>query len=107
MGLLQQIKHDVKAGWVRLRYGTVRAAVKALEESELLQLRLEVRRLDGRIKELCRDIGERAVELHERGESSEQVLADLEIARGAEQVQALKAERGKLMAEMDDVRSGE
>jgi hypothetical protein len=106
MGLLQQIKHDLRAGLARLRFGTVRAANRVLEETELLKLRLEVRKLDRRIKELCRDIGERAVELHERGESSVQILSDREIVRVADQVTTLKAERRRLMTEMDDVLSG-
>jgi len=106
MGFLQRIKHDVKAGWATLRYGTAQAATRALEETELLRLRLEVRKLDGRIDELYGDIGERAVELSERGVPAEQVLSDTEIVRAAEQVAALKAERAKLTAEMDDIRSG-
>ncbi|MER3425523.1 MAG: hypothetical protein C4293_22075 [Nitrospiraceae bacterium] len=105
MNLLQRMKHDLRTGVAKLRYGTVQAAKRALEETELLQLRLEVRKLDSRIKELCRDIGERAVELHERGESSQVIVSDQEITRGVEQVLALKAERAKLLAEMEEVRS--
>jgi flagellar motility protein MotE (MotC chaperone) len=105
--LLQRIKHDVRAGWASLRYGTAKAATRALEEAELLRLRLDLRKLDERIRDLCGDIGERAVELHERGESSEHVLADREINRIVQQVSMLRAERSKLLSEMDDVRSGE
>ena len=74
MGLLQRMKHDVRAGWASLRYGTAKAATRALEETELLRLRLDLRKLDERIKDLCGDIGERAVvadllrEGDERGE---------------------------------------
>jgi hypothetical protein len=50
-------------------------------------------------------MGERAVELHERGEPVEQILSDLEITRGAEQVQTLKAERAKLLADMNEART--
>jgi hypothetical protein len=106
MGVLQRIKHDLRAGWASLRYGTARAADRALEEADLLRLRLELRKLDDRIKDLCRDLGERAVELHERGEAVEQIMTDFEIARGAEQLQSLKNERAKLIAEMDEVRTG-
>ncbi|MEW6544207.1 MAG: hypothetical protein AB1411_11415 [Nitrospirota bacterium] len=104
MGVLQRIRHDLKTGWATLRYGTARAASRALEEAELLRLRLEVRKLDDRMKELCREIGERAVELHERGEPTGQVLADFEIVRAAERVHALKGERAKLLAEMQETR---
>lgn len=107
MNLLQRIKHDLRTGVAKLRYGTVQAAKRALEETELLQLRLEVRKLESRIKELYRDIGERAVELHERGESSLAIASDPEITQGVEQVRALKAERAKLQAEMDEVRNEE
>ena len=44
MGLLQRLKHDLKAGLATLRLGTAQAANRALEETELLRLRLEVRR---------------------------------------------------------------
>lgn len=107
MGLLRRIKHDLKAGWASLRYGAAQAATRALEEAELLRLRLDVRKLEDRIKDLCRDIGERAVELHERGEPAERVLADRDVLRVAEQVRALKAERTKLLREIEEMRSGE
>jgi hypothetical protein len=106
MGLLQRIKHDVKAGWATLRYGTAQAATRALEETELLRLRLEVRKLDQRISELYGDLGERAVELSERGVPAEQVLSDSEIVRVAEQVASLQGDRAKLTVEMDEIRSG-
>lgn len=107
MGLLQRLAHDLKAGWAGLRYGTAQAATKALVETELLRLRLDLRKLEQRIDDLCRDIGERAVELHERGETAEQVMADVEIGRAVEQVRLLQAERAKLLAEMDETRSGQ
>lgn len=104
MGLLQRMKHDVRAGWASLRYGTAKAATRALEETELLRLRLDLRKLDERIKDLCGDIGERAVDLHERGESAEHVLEDREMNRIVQQVLSLRVERTKLLADMDDVR---
>lgn len=104
MGLMQRLAHDVRAGLAKLRYGTVRAAHRALEETELLQLRLEVRKLDERIDELNGDLGERAIDLHGRGESAEQIVRDPEILRRVEQVLALQAERTKLLAEMDEIR---
>jgi len=104
MRLLQRMKHDVRAGWASLRYGTAKAATRALEETELLRLRLDLRKLDERIRDLCGDIGERAVDLHERGESAEHVLADREINQIVQQVSMLRAERSKLLAEMDDIR---
>ena len=106
MGVVQRMKHDLKTGWAALRYGTAKVAGRALEETERLQLRLEVRKLDERMKDVYRDIGERAVELHERGEPVDRILADLELAHGAEQVSAVKAEREKLVRDMDDLRSG-
>jgi hypothetical protein len=107
MGLLQRMKHDIRAGWASLRHGTARAATRALEEAELLRLRLDLRKLDDRIRDLCGDIGERAVELHERGESTDHVLADREINRIVQQVATLRAERAKLTAEMDEIRGVE
>jgi hypothetical protein len=105
MGLLQRIKHDLKAGWAGLRYGTAQAANRALEEAELLRLRLDLRKLDDRLGDLHRDIGERAVLLHERGEPVERILADVEIGQTAQQIRALETERSKLLADMDDVRA--
>jgi len=103
MGLLQRLKHDVRSGWASLRYGTARAATRALEETEMLRLRLDLRKLDERIKDLHGEIGERAVDLHERGESADHILSDREINQLAQQVSTMKAERGKLLAEMDEI----
>jgi len=106
MGFLRRLAHDLKAGWASLRAGTAQAATRALEETELLRLRLELRKLDDRLTELCRGIGERAVELHERGMPAERVLADHDVLHGAEQVKALRAERDKILRDMDEIRSG-
>src|SRR5574341_1161072 len=107
MPYLQRLKHDLKAGWAALRYGTVRAASRALEETELLRLRLELRKIDERINDLYRDLGERAIDLHERGEPADRVLTDSVVTRVAEQVGVLKAERGKVLQEMDTARQVE
>ena len=74
MGLLQRLKHDLKSGLATLRLGTAQAANRALEETELLRLRLEFRRTEQELKELYRDVGERAVSLREAGEPVERVL---------------------------------
>ena len=107
MGLLQRIKHDLKTGLTTLRFGTAQAANRALEESELLRLRLEVRRIDQQLKELYRDVGERAVTLREAGEPVERVLYDTEIARLVKDIHQLKATSGKLEAEMQEIRDAE
>jgi hypothetical protein len=106
MRWLQKVTYDLKAAATRLRVGTSQAANRVLEETELLKLRLEARKLDRRINDLCRDIGERAVELHEQGHTPAQVLIDREIIVAADQVIRLKAEREKLTAEMDDAMTG-
>ncbi len=105
MGLIQRLKHDLKAGWATLRHGTAQAANRALEETELLKLRLEMRKLDQRVSDLSRDIGERAIELHERGEPAERVLSDMEIGRLAKQVQVLREQREKIEGEMEEIKS--
>lgn len=107
MGLVQRVKHDLKAGWATLRYEAARATTQALEESELLRLRLDLRRLDERVRDLCGDIGERAVDLHERGEPVDRVLEDRAINHLVQQVLSLREERAKLLSEMEDIRSGE
>ncbi|MCX5722962.1 MAG: hypothetical protein NTX84_00270 [Nitrospirae bacterium] len=52
MGVLQRLKHDVKAGMATLRLGTAQVANRALEETELLRIRLEIRKLDQQLGEL-------------------------------------------------------
>lgn len=105
MGLLQRIAQDVKVGWASLRYGTAQAANRAMMETELLQLRRDLRKLDHRFSELSRDIGERAMELQERNVTTEQILSDFEIMRGVEQAREMKLQRAKLLAEMDDAKA--
>jgi hypothetical protein len=105
MGLLQRLKHDLKAGLVTLRLGTAQAANRALEETELLRIRLEIRKLDQQLDELYRDVGERAVSLREAGEPVERVLYDAEIGRLVKDIQQLKDAREKLESEIIEVRS--
>jgi ubiquinone biosynthesis protein UbiJ len=107
MGLLQRLKHDWKSGLATLRLGTAQAANRALEETELLRLRLEVRRIDQQLKELYRDVGERAVSLREAGEPVERIMYDTEIARLVNDIQHLKDASDKLEAEMQEIRDAE
>ncbi len=60
MGFFQRLKDDLRAGITTLRLGTVHAAGRALEETELLRMRLELRKLDQQLSDLYKDIGERA-----------------------------------------------
>ena len=103
MGLLQRLKHDLQAGLVTLRLGTAQAANRALEETELLRIRLEIRKFDQQLGELYRDVGERAVNLYEAGESVERVLYDAEVGRLVKKIQELKNARGNLESEMMEV----
>ena len=105
MGLLQRLKHDLKVGFATLRHGTAQAAVRALEETELLRIRLEIRKLDQQLDELYRDVGERAVILGEGGESAERVLYDAEVGRLVKEIQELKDAREKLESEVMEIRS--
>jgi seryl-tRNA synthetase len=105
VGLFQRIKDDLRAGLATLRLGTVHAAGRALEETELLRMRLEVRKLDQQLSDLYKDIGERAVALKERGETGERVAYDAEIARLVKEVEVLKESKKKLEAEMEAIRN--
>ena len=105
MGLFQRLKHDLKAGLATLRLGTAQVANRALEETELLRIRLEIRKLDQQLDERYRDVGERAVNLREGGGPVERVLYDAEIGRLVKEIQELKDARGKLESEMTDVRA--
>lgn len=106
MGLLKRLTHDLRAGLVSLRYGTAQAATRALEEAELLRVRLELRKLDERIQELCGEIGERALDLYERGASADRVVADSGVKEGAERVKVLREARERLLNEMEEIRNG-
>lgn len=105
MGLLQRLKDDIRTGLATLRLGTAHAASRALEETELLRMRLEVRKLDQQLSDLYKDIGERAIDMKERGETAERVMYDAEIGRLVREVQALKESRKKLESEMDEIRN--
>lgn len=107
MRLLQRLKHDLKAGLATLRLGTAQAANRALEETELLRLRLEVRKIDRQLSELYRDVGERAVSLRETGEPVERVLYDMEVGRLVKEIHQLKETSKKLDVEMAEIREKE
>ncbi len=106
MGLLQRLKHDLLAGLATLRHGTAQAAIRALEETEMLRIRLEIRKLDQQLAELYRDVGERGVHLREGGEAVERVLYDTEVARLVKEIQELKNTRAKLESEIAEIRTG-
>jgi len=103
MGMLQRLSHDLRAGWVTLRHGTAKVATRALEEGELLHYRLELRKVEQQLDDLHADIGERTIELHDRGEAAERILSDVEITRMMQQVRTLQDERTKLLLEMNDI----
>ena len=105
MGLLQRMKDDLRAGIATLRLGTVHAAGRALEETELLRMRLELRKLEQQLSDLYKDIGERAIDMKERGETAERVVYDAEIVRLVKEVEVLKASQKKLEADMEDIRN--
>jgi hypothetical protein len=105
MGIFQRLKHDVKAGLATLRHGTAQAAIRALEETELLRIRLDIRKFDQQLEELYRDVGERAIHLREADEPVERVLYDAEIGRLVKEIQDLKGEREKLESEITEIRS--
>ncbi|MGZ8385651.1 MAG: hypothetical protein ACXWWI_06760 [Nitrospira sp.] len=105
MGLLQRMKDDLRAGIATLRLGTVHAAGRALEETELFRMRLELRKLEQQLSDLYKDIGERAVDMKERGETAERVVYDAEIVRLVKEVEVLKKSRKKLEADMEDIRN--
>lgn len=104
MGFLQRMKDDLRAGIATLRLGTVHAAGRAMEETELLRMRLELRKLEQQLSDLYKDIGERAVDMKERGETAERVLYDAEIVRLVKEVEVLKESRKKLEADMEEIR---
>jgi uncharacterized membrane protein len=105
MGLLQRLTHDLKAGFATLRHGTAQAAIRALQETELLRIRLEIRKLNEKLEELYRDVGERAISLGEGGESAERVLYDAEVGRLVKEIQELKEMRDRLESEVAEIRS--
>jgi hypothetical protein len=105
MGFLQRLKDDLRSGLATLRLGTAHAAGRALEETELLRMRLDMRKLDQKLSDLYKDVGERALEMKERGETAEQILFDIEIVRLVQEVQDLKESRKKLEIDMDEIRN--
>jgi len=105
MGLLQRLKDDLRSGLATLRLGTAHAAGRALEETELLRMRLEMRKLDQKLSDLYKDVGERALEMKERGETAERILFDVEMNRLVEEMQTLKESRKNLENEMNEIRS--
>ena len=105
MGLLQRLKDDFRSGLATLRLGTAHVAGRALEETELLRMRLELRKLDQQLSDLYKDIGERAVDMKGRGETAERVVYDAEIVRLVKEVEVVKESQKKLEAEMEAIRN--
>ena len=107
MGLLQRMIDDLRAGIATVRLETVHAAGRVLEETELLRMRMELRKLDQQLADLYKEIGERALEMKERSETAERILYDAEIERFVKEVETLKESRAKLEVEMGELRTGQ
>jgi len=107
MGFLQRLKDDLRTGLATLRLRTAHVAERALEETELLRMRLELRKFDQQLSDLYKDIGERAVEMKEQSETAERVLCDAKIGRLVREVQILKESRKKVEGEMKDIKNEE
>lgn len=106
MNLLQRLAQDLRAGWVTVRQGTAEAANRALEESELVKLRLALRKMDEQIDHVYEEIGERAVTRHEKGELLTQFMKEGEMVQLLTRLRQLRRERVKIQADINDVRSG-
>jgi hypothetical protein len=78
-----------------------------MEESELLKLRLELRKIQDQLDQVHEDIGERTVRLAEQGSTLEAIKADRGIAVWIDQVRKLRDERARIEADMDSIRSME
>lgn len=98
--LVQRLRHDLRAGLASLRLGTAQAAGRALEETERLRLQLEIQKIDQRLDDLYKDIGERAVDMKERGVEINQIIEDTDIIRLAREAQTLQETRKQLEDEM-------
>ncbi len=105
MRMLQRIAQDLRAGWATLRQGAADAANRALEESELVQLRLRARKLDEQVNHLYEDIGELALARHDKGQTVERFMKDAEMTQLLSRLQRLREARAKLEAEINDVQS--
>lgn len=100
---VQRLRHDLRAGLASLRLGTAQAAGRALEETERLRLQLEIQKIDQRLDDLYKDIGERAADMKERGVEIYQILEDADIIRLAGEAQALRDMRKQLEDEMASI----
>jgi hypothetical protein len=101
--LVQRLRHDLRAGLASLRLGTAQAAGRALEETERLRLRLEIQKIDQRLSDLYKDIGERAVDMKERGVEVDQIMEDADIIRLVREAQTLQETRKQLEDDMASI----
>lgn len=104
MRLLHRLVDDLKAGWASLRHGTAQVATRALEETELVRYRLELRKVDQQLNELYTEVGEQAVDLFERGDTAERISGNMVVLGLVKQVRSLQDTRKRLLAEMGEVR---
>jgi hypothetical protein len=64
---------------------------------------LELRKVDQQLDDVYGDLGERTLELYDRGEAMERILYDGQIVRLMKQARTLQDERTKLLLEMNDI----
>ena len=81
------------------------AANRAMEESELLKLRLELRKIKDQLDQVHEDIGERTVRLTEQGSTLDAIKTDREITAWIEDVRKLRDQGARIEADMYSILS--
>lgn len=99
------MREDALHGLVSLRRSAAGWVDRTFLETHLLQLRFHLSRLDNRLRECHRNIGEKLIERIDQGEGT--VFSDEEAGRLFEEADRIRQERERILSEIDALKKGE
>lgn len=102
MDLFAKIQRDVSEGISIVRKEGTSLFLKTMTEMDMLKYRFDVHKIQSRLSELYRDLGERFVEALEK--KDEDVFSRTEVRDLIEKIENIRIEEERYKKEMDDLR---
>jgi len=102
MDIISKIQRDLSAGLATVKKEGTSLFLKTMTEMDMLKYRFEVHKIQGRLSELYRELGERFVEAVEKGE--EEAFFTGEMMGLVEKIEDIRIEEERYKKEMDDLK---
>lgn len=102
MDLIAKIQRDISEGISAVRKEGTSLFLRTMTEMDMMKYRIDVHKIQGRLSELYRDLGERFVEAIEK--KDEDVFSKAEVRGLIEKIENIRIEEERYKKEMDDLK---